>query len=44
MLGYGESDLRNAMYTSYKQNRPAPPEELIPQFDYVKTFQNNLVL
>ena len=23
-------------YTSYKQNRPAPPEELIPQFDYVK--------
>ena len=24
------------MYTSYKQNRPAPPDELIPQFDYVK--------
>ena len=22
--------------TDYKQNRPAPPEELIPQFDYVK--------
>ena len=36
MLGYGERTFRNAMYTSYKQNRPAPPEELIPQFDYVK--------
>ena len=32
----GKATFRNAMYTSYKQNRPAPPEELIPQFDYVK--------
>ena len=40
----GQATFRNAMYTSYKQNRPAPPEELIPQFDYKKTFQNNLVL
>ena len=32
----GQATFRNAMYTSYKQNRPAPPEELIPQFDYVK--------
>ena len=32
----GKATFRNAMYASYKQNRPAPPEELIPQFDYVK--------
>lgn len=31
-----QSTFRNDMYTDYKQNRPAPPEELIPQFDYVK--------
>ena len=31
----GQSTFRNDMYTDYKQNRP-PPEELIPQFDYVK--------
>ena len=27
---------RNEMFEGYKQNRPAPPAELIPQFDYVK--------
>ena len=32
----GQYTFRNDMYTDYKQNRPAPPEELIPQFDYVK--------
>ena len=32
----GQSTFRNDMYTDYKQNRPSPPEELIPQFDYVK--------
>lgn len=32
----GQSTFRNDMYTDYKQNRPAPPEELIPQFGYVK--------
>ena len=32
----GQATFRNDMYTSYKQNRPAPPDELIPQFDYVK--------
>ncbi|UDI78272.1 5'-3' exonuclease [Staphylococcus taiwanensis] len=32
----GQSTFRNDMFTSYKQNRPAPPDELIPQFDYVK--------
>ena len=31
----GQATFRNDMYTSYKQNRPAP-DELIPQFDYVK--------
>ena len=28
------------MFDGYKQNRPAPPEELIPQFDYVKEVSN----
>ena len=32
----GQETFRNQMYASYKQNRPAPPNELIPQFDYVK--------
>lgn len=32
----GQATFRNDMYDLYKQNRPAPPEELIPQFDYVK--------
>src|SRR5699024_1937523 len=32
----GKSTFRNDMYDGYKQNRPAPPTELIPQFDYVK--------
>ncbi len=32
----GQSTFRNDMFDGYKQNRSAPPEELIPQFDYVK--------
>ena len=32
----GQETFRNEMYDGYKQNRPAPPDELIPQFDYVK--------
>ena len=36
LLGYGAETFRNEMYDGYKQNRPAPPDELIPQFDYVK--------
>lgn len=32
----GKSTFRNDMFDGYKQNRPAPPEELIPQFDYAK--------
>ncbi|RIL36177.1 5'-3' exonuclease [Staphylococcus equorum] len=36
----GKSTFRNDMFDGYKQNRPAPPEELIPQFDYVKEVSN----
>lgn len=36
----GQSTFRNDMFDGYKQNRPAPPEELIPQFDYVKEVSN----
>ncbi|WP_069996551.1 5'-3' exonuclease, partial [Staphylococcus caeli] len=36
----GKSTFRNDMFDGYKQNRPAPPEELIPQFDYVKEISN----
>lgn len=39
MLQYvdmGQQTFRNEMFEGYKQNRPAPPAELIPQFDYVK--------
>ena len=32
----GQDTFRNEMYDMYKQNRFAPPVELIPQFDYVK--------
>ncbi|MGO3724149.1 MAG: 5'-3' exonuclease [Staphylococcus equorum] len=35
-----KSTFRNDMFDGYKQNRPAPPEELIPQFDYVKEVSN----
>ena len=36
----GKSTFRNDMFNGYKQNRPAPPDELIPQFDYVKEVSN----
>ncbi|WP_436851467.1 5'-3' exonuclease [Staphylococcus gallinarum] len=36
----GKATFRNEMYDGYKQNRPAPPEELIPQFDFVKEVSN----
>ncbi|MEB6045105.1 5'-3' exonuclease [Staphylococcus pseudoxylosus] len=36
----GKSTFRNDMFDGYKQNRPAPPGELIPQFDYVKEVSN----
>ncbi|MDW8798816.1 MAG: 5'-3' exonuclease H3TH domain-containing protein [Staphylococcus pseudoxylosus] len=35
-----KSTFRNDMFDGYKQNRPAPPDELIPQFDYVKEVSN----
>lgn len=32
----GSKTFRTEMYDQYKANRPAPPEELVPQFDIVK--------
>lgn len=32
----GRETVRNEWYEDYKANRMAPPEEMIPQFDYVK--------
>lgn len=32
----GAETIRNEWYQDYKKNRVAPPEELVPQFDYVK--------
>lgn len=32
----GSETIRNEWFQDYKKNRTAPPEELIPQFDYVK--------
>lgn len=32
----GSETIRNEWFRDYKKNRQAPPEELIPQFDYVK--------
>ncbi len=32
----GKETIRNEWFGEYKANREAPPEEMIPQFDYVK--------
>ena len=32
----GRETFRNEIYTDYKANRPAPPEDLIPQFALIK--------
>lgn len=32
----GKETIRNEWFAEYKANREAPPEEMIPQFDYVK--------
>lgn len=32
----GKETIRNEWFEEYKANREAPPEEMIPQFDYVK--------
>ena len=33
----GAHTFRNDLYDGYKANRPAPPEELVPQFDVART-------
>ncbi|AKS67124.1 5'-3' exonuclease [Staphylococcus coagulans] len=38
----GKATFRNEMYVDYKQNRPDPPEELIPQFNHVKHISQSL--
>ncbi|WP_342610322.1 5'-3' exonuclease [Staphylococcus hsinchuensis] len=38
----GKVTFRNDMFEGYKQNRPQPPEELIPQFDKVKAITEEL--
>jgi len=40
----GSKTFRTEMYDSYKGNREAPPEELIPQFDHVKLVAESLGL
>lgn len=40
----GATTFRNEIDTNYKQNRTAPPEELIPQFDQVKNVSEALNL
>src|SRR5699024_11826062 len=32
----GAHTFRNDLYDGYKANRPAPPEELVPQFDMAR--------
>src|SRR5699024_7169622 len=32
----GSKTIRNEWFNNYKIDRPAPPEELVPQFGYVK--------
>ncbi|MBM7577386.1 5'-3' exonuclease [Jeotgalibacillus terrae] len=38
----GKDTFRNESFSSYKANRNAPPEELIPQFDLVKKIAEEL--
>lgn len=38
----GAKTFRNDMFTAYKSNRVAPPEEMIPQFDAVKEISEKL--
>lgn len=38
----GQQTFRNEVFTSYKQHRPAPPDELKPQFDLVKQISEAL--
>ena len=34
--------MRNEWFADYKKDRVAPPDELIPQFDYVKEVLDDL--
>ncbi|UXR68760.1 MULTISPECIES: 5'-3' exonuclease [unclassified Staphylococcus] len=38
----GKSTFRNELYSGYKQNRPEPPEALIPQFSHVQHISQEL--
>lgn len=38
----GKSTFRNELFDGYKNNRPEPPEELMPQFDHVKQISEAL--
>lgn len=38
----GQHTFRNEMFAEYKQHRPSPPDELIPQFDLVQDISNAL--
>src|SRR5687768_10534885 len=37
ILDKSESTFRNQMYDQYKANRPAPPDDLVPQFPLIRT-------
>lgn len=38
----GKKTIRNEWFAGYKSNRAAPPEEMMPQFDYVKEIINDM--
>ena len=37
-----DGSFRNEMYSEYKANRSAPPEDLIPQFDLIEQLVNHM--
>ncbi|TKI71848.1 5'-3' exonuclease [Lysinibacillus mangiferihumi] len=38
----GAQTFRNELYDGYKANRPAPPEEMLPQFDMAKNLAQHI--
>lgn len=38
----GSQTFRNELYDGYKANRPAPPEEMLPQFDMAKNLSQHI--